>query len=161
MIQVVPGSERWYCRIEGCNEFTVGNLKYGFCLSHYWRWREGETLPVKYGFIPLEHMQNPQIAQAYIEKVEVGNTVVNVSLELQRLNEQLVALQRKFTAGTIALLRESKRIHHDRCAARAVNGYRVCDCGSSIWNARVDEILAAWRKEEAVINNVVVVSSNG
>lgn len=34
MMQIIDGTERYYCRVEGCDEFTADNVPYGYCGMH-------------------------------------------------------------------------------------------------------------------------------
>jgi hypothetical protein len=34
MMAIIDGSERHYCRVEGCEVFTWANVPYGFCVDH-------------------------------------------------------------------------------------------------------------------------------
>lgn len=55
--------------------------------------------------------------------------------------DYIAAVIVEFAEPLIALLRESKRIHHDQCQNRAANGYKACNCGAGAWNKRIDEVI--------------------
>jgi hypothetical protein len=43
-MQVVPGSERWFCRVEGCMSYTWASVPYGYCKKHLLQHLHGEML---------------------------------------------------------------------------------------------------------------------
>jgi len=63
MMQVVPGSERWTCRVEGCYLFARHNIRYGYCDEHTRRVIHGETLESKFGFPPMAGEPQAPIAE--------------------------------------------------------------------------------------------------
>lgn len=53
-IQMVPGSRRSYCRVEGCAEFTWGNMRGGYCSTHLLFHLQGAIQKEKVGFPEMQ-----------------------------------------------------------------------------------------------------------
>lgn len=79
MMQTVPGSERWYCRVVGCDQFARHNIKYGYCDEHTRRVIQGESFPSNLGFPPPadEHQADP----ARLTKIE-GSQAIGSAMDL-------------------------------------------------------------------------------
>ena len=43
MMQVVPGSQRYYCRVDDCSEWTWANVPYGYCATNLREHLDGQT----------------------------------------------------------------------------------------------------------------------
>lgn len=59
MLHIVDGSERWYCRVEGCDEFTTNNVAFGRCAMHALEHLGGAEQPGK-GFPPIGTPPTPR-----------------------------------------------------------------------------------------------------
>lgn len=53
-MRAVSGSRKSYCRVEGCDAFTWGNVRAGYCATHLLFHLQGAVQKEKLGFPPMQ-----------------------------------------------------------------------------------------------------------
>jgi len=81
MMQVVPGSYRWFCRVVGCDVYTRHNIPYGYCDEHTRRVVRGETFPAKLGYPAMGTATlTPAIGKSVDQYQEIGSATETPSV---------------------------------------------------------------------------------
>jgi len=132
MLQVIPGSERFYCRAEGCSAYSDGNVPYGYCDRHLALFISGDNIVDKLGFPPVGgYVPDPPAPAPEIEEanraVDQVNAIRNAEIAMvQKAKEQADADVRRLTHLNGLLTRQLDQVglcpdhrdkFHGRCAA--------------------------------------------
>lgn len=67
-MQLVPGTRRSYCRVEGCDEWTWGNVRNGYCPAHLLLHLQGVAQKERPSFPPLEICRCDGLSEAEMGK---------------------------------------------------------------------------------------------
>lgn len=81
MLQVVPGSQRFYCRADGCSCYSDGNVPYGYCDRHLALFISGSSIVDKFGYPPCPHQRSQTVSE--------GEIIVKMRKALDTLKEKL------------------------------------------------------------------------